>query len=281
MNIDLDGKRALVTGGSSGIGEAIVMALADAGAKVGIDCHAHLEAAQEIVTRILKSRGEAFAVQADVSEPEAVARMFHELDEKWEGIDILVNNAGIDGGRALGWEADLGAWRKVIEVNLFGAFYCAQQALKRMVLQKSGMEPQKMAQWAGMREHWRRVPRTLGGKIYLWEHYIISHRDVLGLTLQQLNDIGARLNDQRKNWIGKRADEMILFMEIEDLLLKEPLDLKKVEEKVKAIQALSGEMLMEEIRTLEKVLSLLTPEQRSMVREFMRESTFTRRIRDY
>jgi Spy/CpxP family protein refolding chaperone len=147
--------------------------------------------------------------------------------------------------------------------------------------EKSGMELQKMAQWAGVREHWRRVPPTLGGKIYLWEHYIISHRDVLDLTLQQLNDIGARLNDQRRNWIGKRADETILFMEIEDLLLKEPMDLKKVEEKVKAIQALSGEMFMEEIRTPEKVLSLLTPEQRSMVREFMRESTFTRRIGDY
>jgi glucose 1-dehydrogenase len=139
MNVQLDGKRALVTGGSSGIGEAIAMTLAEAGAKVGINCHAHLETAQEIVMRILKRGGEAFAVQADVSEPEAVARMFQELDEKWGGIDILVNNAGIDGGRALGWEADLGAWRKVIEVNLFGAFYCAQQALKRMVLQESGV----------------------------------------------------------------------------------------------------------------------------------------------
>jgi glucose 1-dehydrogenase len=114
MNVQLDGKRALVTGGSSGIGEVIVMALADAGAKVGINCHAHLGAAQEIATRILKRRGEAFAFQADVSEPEAVARMFQELDEKWGGIDILVNNACIDGGRALGWEADLGAWRKRI-----------------------------------------------------------------------------------------------------------------------------------------------------------------------
>jgi glucose 1-dehydrogenase len=154
MNIDLDGKRALVTGGSSGIGEAIVMALADSGAKVGINCHAHLEEAQEIVTRILKRRGEAFAVQADVSEPEAVARMFQELDEKWGGIDILVNNAGIDGGRALCWEADLGTWRKVIEVNLLGAFYCAQQALKRMVPQKRGVilsisSVHEMIAWSG------------------------------------------------------------------------------------------------------------------------------------
>ena len=139
MDIRLDGKRALVTGGSSGIGEAIVLALAEAGAKVGINCHSHLEVAQETAKRIRNRQGEAYAVQADVSDPEAVARMFEELDETWDGIDILVNSAGIDGGHALGWEADTDAWRKVIEVNLLGPFYCTRQALKRMVPQESGV----------------------------------------------------------------------------------------------------------------------------------------------
>jgi glucose 1-dehydrogenase len=154
MNIRLDGKRALVTGGSSGIGEAVALALAEAGAKVGINCHAHLETAQEIAKGITKRQGEAYAVQADVSDPEAVARMFEDLDERWGGIDILVNCAGIDGAHALAWEADLSAWRKVIEVNLFGPFYCAQQALKRMVLQKSGVilsisSVHEMIAWSG------------------------------------------------------------------------------------------------------------------------------------
>jgi glucose 1-dehydrogenase len=139
MNIRLDGKRALVTGGSSGIGQAIALALADSGARVGINCRNHPEAAEEVVKQIREGRSEGLAVQADVSVPEAVARMFERVDEAWGGIDILVNNAGIDGGRALGWEADPAAWRKVIEVNLFGAFYCSQQALKRMVPQKSGV----------------------------------------------------------------------------------------------------------------------------------------------
>jgi glucose 1-dehydrogenase len=139
MNIRLDGKRALVTGASSGIGKAVAMALADSGAKVGINCRAHLETGQEVVNQIRKARGEALAFQADISVPGAVARMFEQVDEAWGGIDILVNNAGIDGDRALGWEADPAAWRKVVEVNLFGAFYCAQQALKRMVPQKSGV----------------------------------------------------------------------------------------------------------------------------------------------
>ncbi len=139
MNIRLDQKRALVTGGNSGIGEAIALGLADAGAKVAINYRSHPEAAQSLVQRIIDQGGEAIALQADVSDPEEVTRMFGRIDETWGGIDILINNAGTDGAYAFGWEADIAAWRKVIEVNLFGSFYCAREALKRMVPQKSGV----------------------------------------------------------------------------------------------------------------------------------------------
>jgi glucose 1-dehydrogenase len=139
MNIRLDGKRALVTGGNSGIGEAIALSLAEAGAKVAVNYVAHPEAAQSLVKRIRDERGDAMAIEADVADPTAVSGMFASLTAAWGGLDILVNNAGIDGPRAPGWESDLTMWRKVIEVNLFGAFYCAQEALKRMVPQKSGV----------------------------------------------------------------------------------------------------------------------------------------------
>ena len=89
--------------------------------------------------QITDRHGDAIALQADVSDAGAIAKMFGSIDEAWGGIDILINNAGTDGERALGWEADFSAWRKVIEVNLFGAFYCASEALKRMVPQKSGI----------------------------------------------------------------------------------------------------------------------------------------------
>jgi glucose 1-dehydrogenase len=139
MDIRLDGKRALVTGGNSGIGEAIVLALAEAGAKLAVNYVARPEAAQSLVKRIQAQRGEAMVIEADVSDPTAVSGMFASLAAAWGGLDILVNNAGIDGPRAPAWESDLAMWRKVIEVNLFGAFYCAQEALKRMVPQKSGV----------------------------------------------------------------------------------------------------------------------------------------------
>jgi NAD(P)-dependent dehydrogenase (short-subunit alcohol dehydrogenase family) len=139
MQVSLKGKRALVTGANSGIGAAIAQALADAGAKVAINYVTHPEATESLVQAIRQQGGEAVGLKADVSDVAAVAEMFKRIDAAWGGIDILVNNAGIDGPSAPAWNADPAAWRKVVEVNLFGAFYCAREALGRMVAQKSGV----------------------------------------------------------------------------------------------------------------------------------------------
>jgi NAD(P)-dependent dehydrogenase (short-subunit alcohol dehydrogenase family) len=139
MNIRLDGKRALITGANSGIGAAIALALSDAGAKVAINYVTHPEAAVEIDEKIKQQGRDVIAIQADISDPKAVEAMFQQIDGAWNGIDILINNAGVDGAHAMGWEADIAAWRQVIEINLFGAFYCSREALKRMIPRKSGV----------------------------------------------------------------------------------------------------------------------------------------------
>ena len=139
MNITLKGKRALVTGGNSGIGAAVVKALADAGAKVAINYLVHPENTESIVKEIQSKNGKVIAIQSDVSDSAAVAKMFEQIDNEWGGIDILINSAGIDGARALAWESEIAAWQKVIEVNLFGSFYNSREALKRMIPQKSGV----------------------------------------------------------------------------------------------------------------------------------------------
>jgi NAD(P)-dependent dehydrogenase (short-subunit alcohol dehydrogenase family) len=139
MNIRLDGRRALVTGGNSGIGAAIALELAEAGAHVVINYVSQPDAAQALVKQIEHQGGKAMALQADVSDPAAIFALFADLDATCGGIDILINNAGIDGDRALSWESDLDAWRKVIEVNLLGTFFCAREALRRMVAQKNGV----------------------------------------------------------------------------------------------------------------------------------------------
>jgi glucose 1-dehydrogenase len=139
MNIDVRGKRALVTGGNSGIGEATVRALAAAGAKVAINYVADPEAARALVDAISRGGVSALAVEADVSKELEVASMFRTLDRSWGGIDILVNNAGIDGSRARAWEASPSDWRRVVEIDLIGAFHCAREALSRMVPARSGV----------------------------------------------------------------------------------------------------------------------------------------------
>lgn len=139
MTISLEGQRALVTGGSSGIGEAIARALGKAGAKVAVNYRSHPDAAKAVVEAIEAEGGEAFAVQADIASPAAVARMFRRLDKTWGGLDILINNAGMDGERAFCWEADVKEWRRVIDVNLMGPFHCAREALQRMVPKKRGV----------------------------------------------------------------------------------------------------------------------------------------------
>jgi len=139
VNITLQGRRALVTGANSGIGEAVVRGLAAAGARVVINYVSHPEAADNIAADITAAGGEAFTVLADVSDPAQVAAMFEQIDARYGGLDILVNNAGIDGAHTLSWDADPLAWLQVIRINLFGAFLCAQQALKRMVPQQGGV----------------------------------------------------------------------------------------------------------------------------------------------
>lgn len=139
MDIRVDAKRALVTGANSGIGQAIAMALAGSGASVIVNYVTHPESATDTVSRIQSQGGKAHAYMADVSDPAAVAGMFTEADRLLGGVDILVNNAGIYGVRALGWEADLTAWQKVMDINLFGAFHCAREALRRMTAQKAGV----------------------------------------------------------------------------------------------------------------------------------------------
>jgi NAD(P)-dependent dehydrogenase (short-subunit alcohol dehydrogenase family) len=139
MQIRLDDKRALITGGNSGIGAAISKELSRAGAKVAINYINHQELADQMIQEIKDKGGDAITVMADVSNPSEVESMFKVIDDQWGGIDILINNAGIDGNKVDSWETELDDWKQVININLMGSFYCARQALKRMIPQKNGV----------------------------------------------------------------------------------------------------------------------------------------------
>jgi len=129
---------ALVTGGSRGIGKAVVQALAREGAKVAFVYRGSRQAAEELEKEIATAGGTAKAWQADVSDPEAGKRVVSGVLADWGRVDILVNNAGVirDG---LFLRMDPANWKAVLDTNLDGTFYFCRAVAEQMALkQRSG-----------------------------------------------------------------------------------------------------------------------------------------------
>ena len=133
----LNGKVALVTGGSRGIGKAIALSLAKNGANVVVNYSGNEAAALEVVEEITALGVKAIAVKANVSSSEEVAQLVKNTVDEFGSIDILVNNAGItrDGLLLRMKDAD---WDDVINTNLKGVFNCIKAAAKYMTRQRNG-----------------------------------------------------------------------------------------------------------------------------------------------
>ena len=137
INLDLEGKSALVTGASKGIGTAIALQLVEQGVRVAINYNKSEEDARAVVETAKKMGGEAFIVRADVSDIDQVNAMVEKVHEAWGHVDILVNNAGIINDGLVVRMSDE-AWNDVISTNLNGTFYCARAVLRNMVRQRWG-----------------------------------------------------------------------------------------------------------------------------------------------
>jgi glucose 1-dehydrogenase len=125
----LAGQKALVTGGSSGIGRAVAIALAEAGAEVVINFIGPQEAADEVVATIQKIGTKVMPIRADVSREDEVQGMFKQVIEELGTIDILVNNAGIQIDAPID-KMTIEQWNSVIGTNLTGQFLCAREAIR-------------------------------------------------------------------------------------------------------------------------------------------------------
>ena len=133
----LEGKIALVTGASRGIGRAIALQLADEGAKVAINFAGNTAKAEEVKAEIESKGGEALLVQADVASSEAVDEMIKKVTDAWGKIDILVNNAGITRDGLLMRMKDTD-FDDVISTNLKGVYNCTKAVSKLMIKQRNG-----------------------------------------------------------------------------------------------------------------------------------------------
>lgn len=128
---------AVVTGASRGIGRAIALALAAAGAKVAVNYARSSQAADEVVEKITAAGGEAIALQADVAQADQVDSLIGAVLERWGRVDILVNNAGITRDTLL-LRMKPEDWQAVIDLNLTGVFLCTKAVSKLMLKQRSG-----------------------------------------------------------------------------------------------------------------------------------------------
>ncbi len=132
-----DGKSAIVTGASRGIGREIALLLAKEGARVAVNYSGSKDKADDVVKLITESGGEAFAIQADVSDADGVKAMVDKTMEMFGSIDILVNNAGITRDNLL-MRMKEDEWDDVININLKGVFLCTKGVTRQMMRQRAG-----------------------------------------------------------------------------------------------------------------------------------------------
>lgn len=135
--MQLNGKTAIVTGGSRGIGKAVAIKLAELGANVVINYTSSPEKAHDVVRTIESLGRQAMAIKADVSNNSEVEDFIKTVESKFSTVDILVNNAGITRDSLL-MKMKEEDWDSVITINLKGTYQCTKAVIRKMMKQKSG-----------------------------------------------------------------------------------------------------------------------------------------------
>jgi 3-oxoacyl-[acyl-carrier protein] reductase len=176
--VSLQGKVALITGGSRGIGAAVAQVLATAGAAVVV-CARNGEAAASTASAIAAQGGQALGVAADVSQAEDAERLMKACLERFGRLDILVNNAGITRDGLVLRMKD-GDWSDVLAVNLNGAFYCARAALRVILKQKQSGRIINIGSVVG----------SMGNAGQA--NYVTSKAGLIGLTKALAREVAAR-----------------------------------------------------------------------------------------
>jgi NAD(P)-dependent dehydrogenase (short-subunit alcohol dehydrogenase family) len=178
----------IVTGASRGIGAAIAVSAAAQGFAVAVNFASDRQAAEQVVDRIVSSRGRALAVQADVSREADVVRMFEAAERELGPIGALVNNAGVTGGVTRVESLTMDAIQAVLDVNVTGTMLCAREAVKRMSTKLGGS--------GGVIVNISSLAARTGG-VGEWVHYAASKGAVNSFTIGLAREVageGIRVN---------------------------------------------------------------------------------------
>ena len=188
LAIDLEGRNALVTGGSRGIGAACCRLLAEAGAAVGVHCRVEREAAEAVAREVRGAGGRAAVLAAEISDPEEVSRLFGEFGEAIGPPDILVNSAGI-WKRAAVADMSPAQLEETLAVNLMGTTWCCSEAARAMAGRTGSIV--NISSTAGQR-----------GEAF-HAHYAASKGGIHALTKSLAEELGpgVRVNCVAPGWV--------------------------------------------------------------------------------
>ena len=176
MNLDLIGKKALVTGGSRGIGHAIVLALAQQGVSVAAGYQQESKAVQNLALELESLRNNSYVFQADVSDEKAVKNLVDSAHQRFGTLDILVNNAGIVSHKPLSM-MEFTEWQHILNTNLSSMYLVTRAALELMTEGGSIINIASAVAAVGM------PGRT---------HYTASKAGVVGFTRSLCKEVGQR-----------------------------------------------------------------------------------------
>jgi len=212
-SISLEGRSAIVTGGSLGIGTAIALKLAEFGANVAINYRKHKEEAEEVINKVKAMGRKGLVVQADISNFNDAGKMVDNTIREFGGLDILVNNAGINWDGVI-WKMSEEQWDSVIDINLKGYFNYIRAVAPIFREQKSG----KIVNVTSI--------NGLRGK-FGQANYSASKAGIIGLTktvAKELGKYGINVNAVAPGLIEtdmmKQATEEVRKMAIEEIVLK-------------------------------------------------------------
>jgi len=176
MDLGLAGKKALVTGGSRGIGRGIVLALAREGASVAACYNRESEAVTSLAAELEEFGNDSHVAQANVGDEADVQRLVSSVRDRFGRIDILINNAGVVSHAPID-KLDLAEWRRVIDTNLTGIYLVTKAALEAMAAGGSIINVTSAVGMVGM------IGRT---------HYTASKAGIIGFTRSLFKEVGPR-----------------------------------------------------------------------------------------
>jgi 3-oxoacyl-[acyl-carrier protein] reductase len=177
--VDLTGKRALVTGGSRGLGAVVARQLAEAGADVALHYHRDQVGAEETAAAVRDAGRRALILQAHVGDPDSVRLLFQQIRDAWGGLELIVNNAGV--APVYPWESiSPDSWRETLAINLDGPFYVLREALPLLLGTPEGAAIVNVGSVASMN----------GGSF--GPAYAASKAGLEGLTRSAARDLGPR-----------------------------------------------------------------------------------------